>query len=61
MEQQTTAAKAITASITGLIGSGALTAAPVLPPETPWWAHVLVWAIPQLIAALVYIVPNREK
>lgn len=59
--QKTTAAKAVTAVIGGLAGSTALTAAPVLPADAPWWATLLVWAIPQVIAALVYLVPNRPK
>ena len=59
MEQKTTAAKAITAALGGIAGSTAIT--PVLPADAPWWATVLVWAIPQVIAALVYLVPNKPK
>jgi cyanate permease len=63
MEKQpeTTAAKYQIAAGLGALGSTALTVAPVFPPDTPWWAHLMVWAIPQVIAAMVYIVPNREK
>lgn len=60
-EKNTTAAKAITASLGGLAGSLAVTAAPVLPADAPWWATLLVWAIPQVIAGLVYYIPNRAK
>lgn len=59
MEQKTTAAKAIVASLGGLATSTAVTAAPVLPEGSPWWAYLVIWAIPQLIAAAVYFVPNR--
>ncbi len=61
METKQTAAKYLTAAIGGIAGSTAMTAAPVLPPDAPWWATLLVWAVPQIIAALVYIVPNRPK
>lgn len=61
MNQQTTAAKAIVASLSGLATSTAVTASPVLPPEAPWWAYLIVWAVPQVIAALVYFVPNQPK
>ena len=57
MEQKTTAAKAITSSIGGLAMSTIAT--PVLPPDAPWWAAVLVWAVPQIIAGLVYLIPNK--
>lgn len=59
MEQKTTAAKAIVASLGGVLGSTAVTAAPVLPADAPWWAYLIVWAVPQVIAALVYYIPNK--
>jgi hypothetical protein len=57
MENKTTAAKALTAAIGG-IGMSAV-ATPVLPADAPWWAYLVVWAIPQIIAGLVYIIPNK--
>jgi uncharacterized protein (DUF983 family) len=59
MEQKTTAAKYATAALGGLAGSTVIT--PVLPADAPWWAHVVVWTIPQVIAGLVYLIPNRAK
>lgn len=57
MEQKTTAAKAITSAIGGLTMSAVAT--PVLPADAPWWAYLIVWAVPQIIAGLVYLIPNR--
>lgn len=57
MEQKYTAAKALTASLGGIGGSAAVIA--TLPPEAPIWAHLVVWAVPQIIAMIVYIVPNK--
>lgn len=57
MEQKTTAAKAIVASLGGLATSAGAT--PVLPADAPWWAYLIVWAVPQVIAALVFLVPNK--
>lgn len=57
MDYKTTAAKFQIASIGGVAGSAAMT--PVLPAEAPWWAYLIVWAVPQVIAGLVFLVPNK--
>lgn len=57
MEQKMTAHKAIAALALGNVSAGVAT--PFLPDGAPWWAYLIIWALPQVLGAVVYFVPNR--